>query len=92
MILENPLKEREVIQQLSRAAMPIKNGNGDSIAKLKIIDAKSPIQPIPRKISPTRVNELAMLSTFEMLSSLISLSSSKRFSNPESSFIFLILS
>lgn len=89
MILESPLKIRDEIQQLNRAAMPIKNGNRDSITVIEIIDAISPIQPIQRKIFPARVNELEMLSSFVKGDN--SLSSSKRFSNPESSFIFLIL-
>ena len=89
MILESPLKIRDEIQQLNRATMPIRNGNGDSITALENIDAISPIQPIQRKIFPARVNELEMLSSFVKGDN--SLSSSKRFSNSESSFIFLIL-
>ena len=89
MILESPLKIRDEIQQLNRATMPIKNGNGDSITWLENIDATSPIKPIQRKIFPAKVNEPEMLSSFVKGDN--SLSSSKRFSNPESSFIFLIL-
>ena len=85
MILESPLKIRDEIQQLNRATMPIRNGNGDSIAALENIDAIRPIQPIQRKTFPARVNEL------EMLSSFVKGDASKRFSNSESSFIFLIL-
>ena len=89
MILESPLKTRDEIQQDNRATMPINNGNGDSIAALEIIAAISPIHPIQRKILPARVNEVEMLALFVEVDD--SLSSSKRFSNPESSFIFLIL-
>ena len=89
MILESPLRIRDEIQQLNRTTMPIRNGNGDSITALENIDAISPIQPIQRKIFPAKVNEPEMLSSFVKGDN--SLSSSKRFSNPESSFIFLIL-
>ncbi len=89
MILESPLKIRDEIQQLNRTTMPIKIGTGDSITMLEPIDAISPIKPIQRKIFPAKVNEPEMLSSFVKGDN--SLSSSKRFSNPESSFIFLIL-
>ena len=90
MILDSPLKIRDDIQQLTKEPMPKTNGNGDSAKRDKNIDAANPIQPITRKISPAKVNDS------EIFPSLVrgdsSLSSSKRFSNPESSFIFLILS
>ena len=67
---------------------PESKGNRDSVAMVRNADIKTPNQPIQRKIFPARVNEPEMLS---FVLSDDSLSSSKRLSNPESSFIFLIL-
>ena len=89
MISESPLKIRDDIQQLNKAPMPKKNGNGDSSTKLKMKKLMNPIQPIQRKIFPAKVNDSEILSLF--VTGDNSLSSSKRFSNPELSVIFLIL-
>lgn len=89
MILESPLKIKDDIQQLNKTTMPFKNGNADATSALQSIDALIPTPPIQRKTFPAKVSDFETLSSF--VNEVKELSSSKRFSNPESSLIFLIL-
>ena len=89
MILDSPLKTRDDIQQLNKLPIPKTKGNKVSSAKTIITDTINPIEPIHRKTFPAKVSDFEML--ISSVTGDIALSSSKRFSNPESSFIFLIL-
>ena len=80
MILDNPLKRRDDIQQLNKEPIPKTNGNPDSKTAHEIKDANNPTQPMKRKISPAKVNDSEIFFSFFTYDN--SLSSSKRFSNP----------
>ena len=88
MILDSPLKIRDNIQPHSKELMPETNGKKATKTALHNIDTINPIKPIQRKIFPAKVNDSEI--PLSLVTRDSSLSSSKRFSDPESSFIFLI--